>query len=169
MFFALWPAATVARRLHALARTLQRECGGRTMRTETLHLTLAFLGDQTPERVGESVEIARRIEFAPFTLRMDTVGCWMHNHIVWAGCTVPPPELAALAASLEAELGAARFPLDKRDFAPHMTLVRNALRRPAPRPFDAVSWDVGELVLVVSQRKSDGAHYRVLERRAAKK
>jgi RNA 2',3'-cyclic 3'-phosphodiesterase len=169
VFFALWPAATVARRLHALARTLQRECGGRVMRTETLHLTLAFLGDQTPERVAESIEIARRIEFAPFAVKMDTVGCWMHNHIVWAGCTVPPPELGTLAASLEAGLGAAHFPLDERDFAPHMTLVRNALRRPAPRAFDAISWDVGELVLVVSQRKADGAHYRVLERRAARR
>jgi RNA 2',3'-cyclic 3'-phosphodiesterase len=169
VFFALWPAATVARRLHALARTLQRECGGRVMRTDTLHLTLAFLGDQTPERVAESIEIARRIEFAPFSLNMDTVGCWMHNRIVWAGCAAPAPELALLAAALESELGAAHFPLEKRDFTPHMTLVRNALRRPAPKPLDAISWNVGELVLVASERKADGAHYRVLERRAAGK
>ena len=139
------------------------------MRSETLHLTLAFLGDQSAERVGELIEIARRIEFAPFALNMDTVGCWMHNRIVWAGCAAPPPELAALAKALEAELGAARFPLDKRDFTPHMTLVRNAIRRPAPRSVDAVSWQVTELVLVVSQRKTHGAHYHVLERRAATK
>lgn len=137
------------------------------MRSETLHLTLAFLGDQSAERVGELIEIARRIEFAPIAVNMDTVGCWMHNRIVWAGCAAVPPQLTALADTLKGHLAAAAFPLDARDFTAHTTLVRNAIRRPAPRSFDAISWQVKELVLVASQRNTHGAHYHVLERRAA--
>lgn len=134
------------------------------MRAETLHLTLAFLGDQPRARVGELSAIGSRVRFAPFNLRVDTLGCWMHNRILWAGCATAVPELGALAATLNAQLEQAGFPAEKRDFTPHMTLLRKISRKPVAREFGAVSWSVRDLVLVAAQRMSDGAHYRVLER-----
>ena len=44
LFFALWPSPPLAASLAGWAQQARLTCGGRAMRTETLHLTLAFLG-----------------------------------------------------------------------------------------------------------------------------
>src|SRR5690606_7323542 len=44
VFFALWPDARTAAVLSGWAQDAHAMCGGRIMRPDTLHLTLAFLG-----------------------------------------------------------------------------------------------------------------------------
>ena len=44
LFFALWPDAPAAAALYRVAAESREACGGRLMRPETLHLTLAYLG-----------------------------------------------------------------------------------------------------------------------------
>lgn len=135
------------------------------MRSETLHLTLAFLGEVDAVRLAAAQAVADGIVAEPFDFAIDRLGCWRHNHIVWAGCGAPLPALGALAECLTARLRAEGFRLDDRPFAPHVTLLRDASCPEAlPVLENSVAWRVGEFVLVESRTSPQGADYAVLAR-----
>lgn len=138
------------------------------MRMDTLHMTIAFLGNQTADRVERLFELGDRIRFAPFELRIDRLGCWKHNRIAWAGVAVPPPELVRLAAALRETLAEDRFPIDRRAFTPHVTLLRKIVQGPEETNLQPISWIVREFALVDSRTQPEGARYRVLGRWPAK-
>ncbi len=163
LFFALWPDAGAATALEAAARLAHAACGGRCLQRDSLHLTLAFLGDLPAERAAAAEAAAADLAGEAFPLRLDRLGYWRHNRILWAGCDLPPP-LAALAAELAARLGAAGFTLEARPFAAHVSLLRNA-RCQTPPALDApIDWPVGGFVLVESQLSRSGARYQVRRR-----
>ncbi len=162
VFFALWPDAATAARLGALARGLCEHCGGRAMRRDTLHLTLAFVGDVERERLEELQRIGAALSGAAFGLRLDRVGAWQNKRIVWVAPTHTPPVLAELAASLAGALRAAGYALEARAYAPHITLLRNAARPPMRENVDAFEWRIGGFALLESLRLPAGARYRKL-------
>lgn len=164
LFFALWPGAATAAALHARARALKDECDGRTMRRDTIHLTLAFLGEFPSPDVARVSAIAADIGAPPFTLELDHVGAWHGNRILWTGPAHTPPALAALAQTLADRLRAAGFALEQRVFTPHVTLVRNARRAPQIGATRTLHWTVASFVLVASERAESGAQYRVIGR-----
>ena len=53
VFFALWPDDEIARQFDEAGRMAHQSLGGRRMRRETLHLTLAFIGDVPPARLAD--------------------------------------------------------------------------------------------------------------------
>lgn len=167
VFFALWPDAHTATRLHALAREAHGRCGGRPMRRDTLHLTLAFIGDVFPDRLADLLAVGERVGAEVFTLRVDRLAGWRHKRIVWAGAHETPAPLAALVTRLNAGLAAAGFPVEGRRFTPHVTLLRNARVVMAEEAIDPVEWRVGGFALMVSRRREDGAHYLPLRAWAA--
>jgi RNA 2',3'-cyclic 3'-phosphodiesterase len=177
IFFALWPEPEVAGRLHALSAVAHAACGGRRMQRDTLHLTLAFLGEVDATRfdlacaiadevaaAGEKVGAGGTAKIPSAALRFDRLAFWKHNHIVWAGCDEVPPVLAALADDLAAALRAAGFALDSRRFAAHVTLVRNAQCAGEMAPIEAFDWPVRDFVLVQSQLEREGAKYEIVRR-----
>lgn len=159
VFFALWPAAPVAKRLHALGGEAHALCDGRLMRRETLHMTLAFIGDVAQERLPALFAVGDRVGAEAFTLALDRVAGWRHNRIVWVGAHETPSPLAALVGRLNGELAAAGFPVERRSFAPHVTLLRNARAALPERVVEPVEWRVDGFALMESQRREDGAHY----------
>jgi 2'-5' RNA ligase len=164
LFFAVWPPEKAALALHAWASAAQRSCGGRVTRAESIHLTLAFLGELSSGRAQAAVAAARRVRGASHTLALDEAGYWQRNRIVWAGTRHVPIALARLAETLGAQLGTEGFALERRPFAAHVTLIRKARgtdRLPELRP---VEWPVGEFVLVRSLLSSAGSRYEPLER-----
>lgn len=164
MYFALWPAPAVARRLHKEAECAHGLAGGRRMRRDTLHLTLAFIGDIPRARLDDLRAAAGKVAFSPFMLRLDRVAGWRHNHIVWAGASELPEELESLVTQLNAALAEGGFPVERRKFAAHVTLLRNARGEfPAAELDPPIEWPVGEFVLVESDPKPEGAQYTVLE------
>ena len=164
VFFALWPGAATAATLHARARALHAECGGRVMRCDTIHLTLAFLGDVAVSRLAALEAVAQSVRGERFVLELDRVGSWRGNRILWAGCAQVPAAMPAMAEALAADLRAAGFELEARAFNPHVTLVRNAVRPPQGVEMAPLRWPVASFVLVASEREAGGAHYRVLGR-----
>jgi 2'-5' RNA ligase len=165
LFFALWPPAAVARRLHDEALSLQRACGGRAMRRETLHLTLAFLGAIPVSRVAAAEAAADAVSAGRFTLELDRLACWKHNRIAWAGCTRTPEALAGLAGDLARNLCTAGFKLDARPFAVHATLVRNAdCAASLPALPSPLVWPVEDFALVESHTGPGGSRYEVVRR-----
>ena len=165
LFFALWPKAEIAGCLHDAARRAQASCGGRLMRRETLHITLAFLGDVPASRLADAAAAATAVAAEAFAIELDRFGYWQHNRILWAGCAAVPPALDSLADGLAQGLRAAGFSLEARPFAVHATLLRNA-DCPAGAPSFATSirWPVRDFALVASSPGPGGSRYAVLQR-----
>lgn len=144
--------------------------GGRPTRRETIHLTLAFLGEIAESRLPELLVIARRIKGAAFDLQIDHLGFWGHNHLLWAGCASAPAALQGLVGDLHDALLPAGFRVDTggHGFTPHLSLLRRVpvARAPLPatlvRPLLVSRWACRSFVLVRSLLSSQGPDYRVL-------
>lgn len=130
VFFALWPPKEIADRLGEVARDVANAVGGRPSRHETIHLTLAFLGDVAISKIPELCALGREIDARQFALQVDRLGYWSHNHLVWAGCTDMPRGLTDLQQRLQAKLYETAFlpETHERTFTPHLTLVRRVRR-----------------------------------------
>lgn len=162
VFYALWPDAALAERLYSLGGALQQHCGGRRMRRETLHMTLAFVGEVPAGRVGLLIEAGGAVAGRAFRMDLDTLGYWARKRIVWAGCSQTPDAASRLAGDVAAALLARGFEIEKRSFLPHVTLLRNAGPVDTGSEGGETNWACTEFVLVASQRSSTGAFYRRL-------
>ena len=164
VFLALWLPADLAATLSGVAQALTRECGGRPSRADTLHLTLAFVGDMPPGQLDRLRVVVPALRGTAFRLVLDRVGLWRHNGIAWAAPSVIPAPLAALRQEAQSALDLAGIPFDRRPFRPHVTLARRVERTlRAPPDLGELGWDVSELVLVRSGRDARGAaRYDVL-------
>ncbi|HWQ39141.1 MAG TPA: RNA 2',3'-cyclic phosphodiesterase [Burkholderiales bacterium] len=163
LFFALWPGPPLQAALAAWGRRLQRELGGRPTRRENIHLTLAFLGDTEARRLDALRGIGERIDGTAFELTIDRVGCWPHSGVAWAGSREIPDALRSLALRLREKLLQESFPIEQREFAPHITLVRKALCAPLHwQPGEALNWVVDRLVLARSELGPEGSSYSEL-------
>lgn len=164
VFFALWPDAAALDALEAAARAGRARCGGRPMRRDSLHLTLAFIGAVDAARLALLREIAAGIAAEPYELVLDRLGWWAHNRILWAGCRAAPCGQRRLFEVLAGALTAAGFQLDPRPHVPHLTLLRQARCDGLPELAAPIRWRVGEFTLAASRLEPDGARYRVLAR-----
>jgi RNA 2',3'-cyclic 3'-phosphodiesterase len=167
VFFALWPPEDIAGRLAAVAADYSRAASGRPTRCETIHLTLAFLGDIAVERLPELQRVAGEVHGVSFELMLDRFGVWQHNRLFWAGCTAPPTALGELASALKQRLHDGGFAVAdaKRPFAPHVTLIRKLLRLDGALPAaEALSWRCRDFVLVRSRLSDKGSDYEVMGR-----
>jgi 2'-5' RNA ligase len=160
LFFALWPSDTERDALHAAAQKIHPASGGRLTSRSRLHQTLVFLGVVTDENLSKLNTFAAAVRVAPFELEFGTIGYWRHNRIVWAAPASTPAALTALVEALEQGLQRAGIAYDRRSYAPHVTLLRNA-RAPTTLPALKLTWPVTDFVLVESMR---GAQYRVIAR-----
>lgn len=158
VFFALWPAPELAQRLSSLGAG-QR---GRATHGEDLHLTLAFLGEQDEASMATLLAIASRLALPRCEIVLDRLGYWRHNRILWAGPSELPPALRNFVASLHAGLRKTGFKLDEREFAAHVTLLRNATRLPAEQVFEPLVWPIEAWCLAESRSDETGRRYREL-------
>jgi len=163
LFFALWPDDATRDALNRTGKWLHQHWGGRRMRADTLHITLAFLGSTPVEQLDALVACADRVEAEAFALLLDQAGYWRHNRIGWFGTSEPPPQHFALVQALNDALQAAGFPVDARPHVPHVTLLRKTAGGEVPA-CSPVRWPVGDFVLVKSSTDADGAHYEVIRR-----
>jgi len=164
LFFALWPAPALRRQLHALAMQTQEEAGGRAMRAETLHMTLLFLGEVPLAHIAKLEQAADAVEFEAFAFALEQLSCWRHNQIVYAAPAQAVPPLQALAQQLRTAADRAGIDYDKRDFTPHVTLLRKEQHPPERRALVLPPWQVQEFALVESVTAGPGVRYRSLRR-----
>ncbi len=162
VFFALWPNKAERIALAAWQSALHQLCGGRAMRADTLHATLIFLGDVAQHRMEALQLAAQEVEGESFDLALDNVHYWGHNHIAYAAPRAVPPQLAQLVHDLEQRLSKHRFRFDKREYKPHVTLLRHAQWSDKLLPeMDKVVWRMRSFALVQSAPDEEGANYRV--------
>jgi 2'-5' RNA ligase len=165
VFFALWPDGEVARQFDEAGRLAHQVLGGRRMRRETLHLTLAFIGDVPPERLQTLGELAGAIHLPAFNQIFDSRQCLARKKICWAAASAISPVLHKLASALNDRLMAADFRTEARPFAAHVTLLRHVrCEKALPAENLHIDWPVRDFVLVESELNPEGAHYRILQR-----
>lgn len=170
VFFALWPTATELSQLAAWKQSLHKLCGGRAMRSETLHNTLVFIGDVEKHRLQALRLAALEVSAASFELCFDEARYWGHNHIVYAAPRLVPQQLTQLVNALEQGLTMHHFKFDQREYKPHVTLLRNARWTDTPLPaMQPVCWQIQDFALVQSIRQESLTSYQVLARFALSK
>lgn len=128
LFVALDLPAEVRGALGAFIGRLAPLCrGARWVRPESLHVTLKFIGEASEENVGRIRDALGRIPaMAPVRMRFRGAGFFpdaRRPRVFWAGIEAGP-ELAALAAAVEAALEPLGIPRERREFRPHLTLAR---------------------------------------------
>lgn len=118
----------------ALSPLLQEKIpGAKWVSSETLHLTLRFLGECPEETLAELRTGLKGISCPPFSLALKGVGTFpnpQRARVLWAGLETGP-ELYALQNQVESLAQALGFQAETKTFSPHLTLAR--LKYPAPR------------------------------------
>jgi RNA 2',3'-cyclic 3'-phosphodiesterase len=102
----------------------------RWVRPESLHITLKFIGEQTPAQVEAIHSTLRRVKASAFDLHVSGYGFFptaKAPRVFWIGIS-PVPELAALAASIDAATSEAGVAREERAYNPHLTLARGGAR-----------------------------------------
>ena len=168
LFVGLFPPEDVLLELREL---LTRALGGAGRRVrltpvERWHLTLAFLGEVDPGRLGDVGRALDGVPAAgPITLRMSGGGSFGRGRssVLWAGVDGDLAGLVALQAGIREALEEHGLPHDTRPFTPHLTVayatspdVRAALTDHA-----GPTWTAQDFVLVHS-RHTEGAGYEIL-------
>ena len=141
--------------------------GSRTVRTETLHVTIHFFGEIRPsfiERIKESLD---RVKFSYFSLRFHGIGAFpspAKARVVH----LPVADPDRIKDVREAILRGIGLNLDG-EFVPHLTLAR--MRNPVSvlplvDSFSQleITTPVREINLFSSRLTSSGPEYRVLKR-----
>lgn len=164
LFLALWPPADAADRLSEIAQSMTQRFGGRPMRVETIHLTLAFLGEVPEARVPELVAVAQGVEARAFDLAIDTLDYWRRNAVLWAGPSAPSTGLNDLGHGLQQALVRSGFTVAGwgQPFVPHVTLARKVAESGLPPvlpPIETIPWPCTGFSLVRSQLTPAGSSY----------
>jgi 2'-5' RNA ligase len=163
LFFALWPDDETRATLAALIHTQIRR-NGHAVSVANLHITLAFLGNQSPEQ-RSCLETAATLVTAPsFELVIDRLGHWPRPRIFWAGPSTVPDALTTLVERLNLALAGCGYQPEPRRFQAHITLARKALRPPAQIQIPVIDWLARDFCLVESVTGERGVEYRVIGR-----
>lgn len=158
--------------LNGVIRRLQSCCeSGRYTQAENLHLTIVFLGETDPARLPQVREAMDCTGVPPFVLHIGGFGYFRRSggDIFWAGVE-RSDALTGLYLRLYEELEKRGFPLEKRSFRPHLTLVRQAVLK---QEYDhgafvvpAVKMPVEKISLMKSERPGGSLVYTPLYEKA---
>src|SRR5262245_11561929 len=157
LFFALWPDEGVRAQLAGWARALHAVCGGRPTRTENLHMTLAFLGSIETERIAVVERAAGEVAPRAGVLVLDRPGFWKRSRIVLAGASAVPAALSELVLDLRSALARHGVEFDPKEFASHVTLLRDAREPRAMPALEPIRWNLNGFALVRSQLQGGGS------------
>lgn len=166
IFFALCPDPGVGDSIYKSTRNAVQASGGRPTSRENLHLTLAFLGNVSPDLEARvtalATDTAAEVAAGPFRFDLDDIGYWPGSQVLWYGCRQTPETLRELAMQLRRRLQAARLPPKADKFVPHVTLAR-WVKNPGPLPAAVrIPWEVREFVLMRSETLAAGVRYTPL-------
>jgi 2'-5' RNA ligase len=109
--------------------------GARWVRPESLHITLKFIGEQTPQKVEAITERLGQIERSSFEIHCAEYGFFptvKAPRVFWIGIQ-SGPQLAELAEGIDTVVAELGIPREDRPYSPHLTLARAGGRSGAPK------------------------------------
>ena len=161
IFIALRPDAEACKKLVEIQRRVL--VSGRMMPPESLHLTLAFLGDCDSERKQCVLDKITNINVNAFDMQLGEFGYFERHCIFYIMPNIVPIELLSLHKQLCKALSSCRFKMP-RVFKPHVTLYRGVRMPPFCEPLDtALKWQIGSIYVERSELKAQGAHYTTIK------
>jgi RNA 2',3'-cyclic 3'-phosphodiesterase len=167
LFFALRPAHAARHELALAARAACLASGGREVPQENLHLTLAFLGSVSQQRVPQLLQIGRDCAAAlpgtaALAVRFRQLEHWSSPQVLVATATSESAAADRLAAALKAATAAAGFAPDLKSFRAHVTVARKVVRAPPRTLLRQVEWRCDTFVLMDSRSGTCGPVYSVV-------
>lgn len=144
---------TAGEALADLQKDLKQKIPVRTVRwvkSETIHLTLQFLGDAPTNQVETLVQALRTAcaGLPAFQMSLEGLGVFPNPkrpRIVWVGVSEPSGALQTLQLRVGQALAPLGFTPEDRPFSPHLTIARMA--------HEPTSRDMGRLGDLVSETK----------------
>lgn len=175
-FIAISVPEEIKKRISDLQRNLKQGKGFiKWVRTESMHLTLKFLGDVKTERiesVSEAVQDAVGSQ-KPFTISVAGTGVFPHPgrpRVLWVGVKEGQKILISLADKIDNSCRALGFKPEKRKFSAHLTLgrvkslkgIERTLRTMNAAGFQGGSFLADNIVIMKSELRPEGAQYTPL-------
>jgi|SRR5882672_3360588 len=107
----------------------------RWVSSESLHITLKFIGEQKEEQVPAIIEHLRGVSGNSIDIHFTGHGFFptaKAPRVFWIGIQAGP-ELGELAASIDSALSELKIPPEGRAFSPHLTLARGGAGSGSPK------------------------------------
>lgn len=169
LFFAYWPEPDTVERIVPWVHAAHALYGGRMMRPETLHMTLAFLGKVDEDRTRMLIEACSDWKLPAGTMVLRNPGRFHHAKVVWLGPEADAAEgrspewLYRANDTLWSCLSPLGWRREEGPFRPHVSLLRNAQAGDLDAlRGDPVEWTPRRCVLVGSEPGPTGSRYTVL-------
>jgi 2'-5' RNA ligase len=161
-FFGLQPPVGVAR-LMARCWQDQADDAADAQHLDDLHMTLVFLGESplSPREIGAIVGTPR---LPSFTLQLDQLAYWPKPRVSLLQPSQIPDPLLSLVGMLRGRLSEGAMVFDVRSYKPHVTLARRAAARDSRHLSAPIEWRVDGFCLYVSDWRTPGPHYSVVNR-----
>ena len=162
----------------------------RWVRSESLHITLKFIGEQKEEQLEEIEKRLSEIESSPVHIRFHGFGFFPTTksaRVFWLGLEAGP-ELGRLAGEVDQAMEKLGIERETRKYSPHLTLARGEGRSGVPgwrkgdkgnkvflrlqeklaamSPLDFGAMTTREFFLFQSKLQRDGAQYTKIARYA---
>jgi 2'-5' RNA ligase len=140
---------------------------------ENIHITLKFLGS-TDESLLEKIKgsLSKKFSpYSPFYITISGVGCFPDERrprVVWVGTHESSGHVRDVHKAIEAEMAKFGFPVEEREFSPHLTIGRVKGRKgmaalmkmlDAYRQVSFGDLEVGGVTLMKSELNPAGAKY----------
>ncbi|WP_421133346.1 RNA 2',3'-cyclic phosphodiesterase [Alteromonas sp. A079] len=126
------------------------------------HITLCFLGDITHRQHDAIISELDTIVAPPFSVTLDTTGVWNGPKILVAAPSIKEPALVELARSTRKAARASNISVEKREYRPHVTVIRKANHTlPPPRISPHIHLAVSAFHLFESVSTPNGVNYPI--------
>jgi len=147
----------------------------RWVQSESIHITLKFLGETKPELIPELKQaIKGALPFVPFKMSLQQLGVFPDLHfpqVVWCGIHEGGGLLKNLVERIESIAESLGFEEEKRSFHPHLTLGRVKflkeknwfIQKITGTRFATEEFEVDHFNLFQSELGEAGAKYSILE------
>lgn len=177
LFIAIDIPAEIKVAVERTTKAVRKTVGGSWVSSESFHLTLAFIGEQTEEVVEPltAALVRAMAPHQPVICNLTAAGVFpaaRRARVGWLGIA-PDEPLQSIAESVRAALRVARVPHDDKPFRPHLTLVRFR-QSPAPeqvtaflqqlQTFDTEPFRIDHVTLYSSVLSPNGALHTALAR-----
>lgn len=164
VFIAINFTPKVQSHLSSIIQKLRKEAvRGNFTRSENIHLTLVFLGEVSPNRVQEIIEVMNEATFNrdSFEIAIEGIGTFMNRgeQLYWCGVR-ESDVLVDLQHALNTGLKEAGFSVDEKAFKPHITLGRRCImskkfeRKTFEETIAPAYMEVTEINLMKSEHKN---------------
>ncbi len=133
LFIALDIDAEIRRRIaQFMGGVLGFAPDARWVSADSLHITLKFIGEWSPERLDELKRTLAGVRGQPSDITFAGTGFFpgaKSARVFWVGIEAGP-EVATLAAAVDAATSSLGIDKEQRAFTPHLTLARTGSGRP---------------------------------------